>query len=61
MTHPLAWYSVRTLLLSWTVVELAVLAVETVVYRTVTRLPWGRALLAAGLANGITAALSFVV
>ncbi|MBL8737144.1 MAG: hypothetical protein JNL12_11995, partial [Planctomycetes bacterium] len=42
LTHPLAWYSVRTLLLSWTVVELAVLAVETVVYRTVTRLPWGR-------------------
>lgn len=61
LTHPLAWYSVRTLLLSWTTVELAVLAVEAIVYRSVTRLPWGRALLAAGLANGITAALSFVV
>lgn len=61
LTHPLAWCSVRTLLWSWIAVEVAVLLVEAVVYRTVTRLPRGRALLAATLANGITAALSFVV
>jgi len=61
LTHPLAWYSVRSLLLSWLAVELAVLAVEAVVYRTVTRLSWARALLAACLSNGVTAALSFVV
>ena len=61
LTHPLAWYSIRTWLLSWLAVEVAVLLVEAIVYRTVTRLTWGRALLAAALANGITAALSFVV
>lgn len=61
LTHPLAWYSVRTLLLSWLAVEVAVLLVEALAYRTVTRLTWGRALSASALANGITAALSFVV
>lgn len=61
LTHPLAWYSIRSLLWPWLAVELAVLAGEAVLYRTVTRLSWGRALLAAGLANGITAALSFAV
>ena len=61
LTHPLAWYAVRTLLASWTAVELTVVVVEAVVYRTVTRLPLERAVVASALANGVTAALSFVV
>lgn len=58
-THPLAWFLYGHGLVSWWAVELGVAATEAVVYRAVTRLSWPRALLASGVANGITAALSF--
>jgi len=61
LTHPLAWYLLAAELLPWTAIEVGVTAVELAVYRFVTRLPWPRAVLAALLANGVTAALSFVV
>jgi len=61
LTHPLAWYLYAADLLPWTVIEIGVTGVELLVYRLVTRLPWARAALATVLANGITAALSFVV
>ena len=47
--------------LPWLAVELTIVAVEASIYRTVTRMSWGRAATAAICANGITAALSFVV
>lgn len=61
VTHPTAWYLVRTMMTPWIVVELAVAASELLIYRAVTGLSWRRAGAAAVLANGITAALSFVV
>jgi len=61
LTHPLAWYLFALELVPWTAIELGVTAVELLVYRLVTRLPWRRAALAALLANTVTAALSFVV
>lgn len=61
VTHPLAWLAVGSGALSWTVVELLVAAVEILVYRGVTRMRWTRAALASLCANGVTAALSFVV
>ena len=61
LTHPLAWYLFAAELLPWTAIEIGVTAVELVVYRIVTRMPWSRAAFAALLANGITAALSFFV
>lgn len=61
LTHPLAWLAIVGLGWSWTGTELAVAVVETCVYRGVTRMSWARAALAALCANGVTAALSFVV
>lgn len=61
LTHPLAWLLVGHGILPWLVVEVLVLLVEALVYRGVTRLPPARAFAAAGLANLITASLSFVV
>ena len=61
VTHPAAWYLVRSMLLPWLAVELAVAAAELLIYRGVTKLSWGRATAAAVLANGVTAAMSFVV
>lgn len=61
VTHPTAWYLANSLMMSWHAVELGVLAAEILIYRTITGLTWIRAIAAATLANGITAALSFVV
>lgn len=61
LTHPTAWLMVRSLDCPWLAIELGVLAVESLVYWRVTRLPPPRAFAIALLANGITAALSFVV
>lgn len=61
LTHPAAWYLVRALAAPWLAVEVSVTAVELLVYRAVTRISWRRAGLAACCANGVTAALSFVV
>jgi len=61
VTHPTAWYLANSIMVSWYAVELGVLIAEILIYRTVTRLTWRRAIAAATLANGITAALSFVV
>ena len=61
LTHPLAWLLVGHGILPWLVVEVLVLLVEAIVYRTVTRFPPARAFAAAGRANLITASLSFVV
>ena len=61
LTHPLAWLSFGAGWLPWATIELLVLAVEAIAYRTVTRLSWPRALAASALANGVTAALSFAV
>lgn len=59
-THPLAWYLYGAGLVPWVPLEVGVAAAEALVYRAVTRLPWRRALAASALANGVTAALSFV-
>lgn len=61
LTHPAAWYLVRAAAASWLAVELGVTAAELLVYRAVTRMSLPRAALAACCANGVTAALSFVV
>lgn len=61
LTHPLAWLLIVHAGLSWLLVEVLVLLVEVAVYRGVTRLPLPRAFAAAGLANLVTASLSFVV
>jgi hypothetical protein len=60
-THPFAWLAIRTLGWSWTLVEIGVAATELLFYRHVPRLRWSRAALIAVVANGITAALSFVI
>ena len=61
VTHPTAWYLVRSMLLPWLAIELVVAAAELLIYRGVTKLSWQRATAAAVLANGATAAISFVV
>lgn len=61
LTHPLAWLLVGNGILPWLVVEVLVLLVEAAVYRGVTRLAPARAFTAAGVANLVTASLSFVV
>ena len=61
LTHPAAWWVVRSAILPWWIAELVVACVEAVVYRSVTRLSIGRAVSVSLLSNGITAALSFVV
>jgi hypothetical protein len=61
LTHPLAWYLFAADLLPWVAIEVSVTVLELAVYRFVTRMPWARAAFAALLANGVTAALSFVV
>ena len=61
LTHPAAWFLVRSLAAPWSVTELGVAVVEALVYRAVTRMSWARAAIASGCANGVTAALSFVV
>ena len=61
VTHPIAWFLVRSMEAPWLVVEIGVFVAECLIYRQATRMPWLRAVAAALLANGITAALSFVV
>jgi hypothetical protein len=61
VTHPIAWYLVRSLEAPWLAIEIGVATTELLIYRTITRLSWSRAATASLLANGITAALSFVV
>lgn len=60
-THPLAWLAVQQLDLPWLAVEIAVLVSEVLAYHNVTRMPWLRAVLAATLANVVTASLSFAL
>lgn len=60
LTHPGAWWLVRGAGWSWIGVELAVAAVEALVYRSAARTSWRRAALMSCAANGTTAALSFV-
>ncbi|MCA8973776.1 MAG: hypothetical protein KDC98_03605 [Planctomycetes bacterium] len=61
LTHPLAWYVSVTDLLAWTPTEVLVAIVEAAAYALVTRMSWPRAMAAAVLANGVTAAMSFLV
>ena len=61
LTHPAAWYLVRSTGVPWLAAEVVVAAVELLVYRRVTRLTWLRAAAASVAANGVTAALSFVL
>lgn len=61
VTHPIAWFLVRSMEAPWLAVEIGVFVAECLIYRQVTRMPWLRAVAAALLANGVTAALSFVV
>ena len=61
LTHPAAWWLVRSALWPWALVEILVTATETVVYRAATGLSWPRALITSICANGVTAALSFVL
>ena len=61
VTHPAAWHVVRSMMTPWLGTEVAVTAMELLIYRGVTRLSWRRATAASLLANGITASLSFVV
>ena len=60
LTHPLAFYLYTAELLSWGTIEVGVAVTETLVYGLVTRMPWPRAVLAALLSNGVTAAMSFL-
>ena len=60
LTHPTAWYLVRAAGLPWLATEIAVATTELLIYRNITRLSWRRATTASLLANGVTAALSFV-
>lgn len=61
VTHPTAWFMVRSGGTPWLAVEIGVFFTECLIYRQVTRMRWRRAATAALLANSITAALSFVV
>lgn len=61
LTHPLAWCVGGAGWASWYAIEAGVMLVEVLVYRVVTGLGWRRALVAGGLANAATAALSFVL
>ena len=61
LTHPAAWYLIRSIGLPWLSVELTIVAVEALIYRKVTHMSWRRAATAAICANGLTATLSFVV
>ena len=60
LTHPLAWIAICQGA-NWWLIEAIVPLVEAGVYRSVTRMSPTRALAAALLANGVTAALSFVL
>ncbi len=59
-THPAAWLLIRSVGLPWILVEGLVFAVEALIYRRLTGLRRRDALLCAGVANGVTALLSFV-
>jgi hypothetical protein len=61
LTHPLAWLAIGSQTLPWTAAEIAVVIVEAVIYCGLTGLPLPRATLVSLVANGVTAALSFVV
>lgn len=60
LTHPMAWWLNTSGLRALTfgpraaIIEGLVWAVETVVYARVLPMPWGRALLVSGLANGLS-------
>ena len=59
-THPVAWLAVNSDALSWTATEAAVVVVEALVYRWITRMPWSRAGAASLLANGVSAGSAFL-
>lgn len=61
LTHPLAYGLFGAGLVAWTPLELGVAAIELLVYRLVTGLPWWRAALVSLVANGVSATMSFVV
>jgi len=61
VTHPLAWWAVLHQGVGWWPVEGVVTLTELVSYRGVTGLSWRRAALVACAANGVTAALSWLL
>ncbi|MCA8952469.1 MAG: hypothetical protein KDE27_23360 [Planctomycetes bacterium] len=61
VTHPLAWLAVTGGWLPWGGTEILVTLAEATLYVAVARLALPRAVLAALLANGVTAALSFAL
>ena len=60
-THPAASLLIRSVGLPWLLVEVLVFVVEAWIYRKLTGLRRRDALLCAGVANGVTALLSFVL
>ncbi|MBK8979155.1 MAG: hypothetical protein IPM29_24940 [Planctomycetes bacterium] len=61
LSHPLAWLAVSRGVAGFWPVEAAVISLEAVVYRAVTRLPYRRALGASALANGATIAIALLL
>lgn len=61
LTHPLATWLYLDGIAGFVPIECGVLAVETLIYRGITGLAWGRACVLAASCNGVTAALSFLL
>jgi hypothetical protein len=61
LTHPIAWILSSGGLPLFAIVELAVVVAEAWLYTAVVPARWSRALLWSLVANGVTAALSFVL
>lgn len=61
VSHPIAYYTVTNGVLSFAPTELLVTVFEAMGYKGFARLSLGRAALTSTVANGLTAALSFVL
>lgn len=61
LTHPIASLVARNSLVPFALIELAVVVVELIAYRAVTRLSWTEAAILALTTNGATILLSLVV
>lgn len=59
-THPLAWLVLGEGALAWGWAELAVFVIEAGVFSWITGMAWWRALVTAGIANGVTAGLAWL-
>jgi len=61
LTHPCAWWAILSAGMSWWLVEGLVWLAEACVYRAATRLSWTRAATTSLVANGVTAALGWLL